>query len=134
MLYLIHQANHPELAYRGGQGPIVHLEIDLYAAAQWADSNERRWAFTLSNAGSRFFEDRDDLNRLNEIDWPAVQARNWQSCKDGKQAEFLVESSFPWCLIERIGVVNQLSYTSTAHALSVTSHKPQLEIRAEWYY
>jgi len=30
MLYLIHQANHPELAYRGGQDPIVHLEADLH--------------------------------------------------------------------------------------------------------
>ncbi len=28
MLYVIHRANHPELAYRGGQGPIVHLEAD----------------------------------------------------------------------------------------------------------
>jgi len=29
MLYLIHQANHPELVYRGGQDHIVHLEADL---------------------------------------------------------------------------------------------------------
>jgi hypothetical protein len=29
MLYVIHCANHPDLTYRGGQGPIVHLEIDL---------------------------------------------------------------------------------------------------------
>src|SRR5207249_3526329 len=26
MLYLIYMANHPELSYRGGQEPIVHLE------------------------------------------------------------------------------------------------------------
>ena len=26
MLYVIHMANSPELDYRGGQGPIVHLE------------------------------------------------------------------------------------------------------------
>ena len=31
MLYLIHRANDPELVYRGGQGPIVHLEADLQA-------------------------------------------------------------------------------------------------------
>jgi hypothetical protein len=31
MLYLIHQANHPELSYRGGQDPIVRLEADLKA-------------------------------------------------------------------------------------------------------
>lgn len=37
MLYLIHQANHPELAYRGGQGPIIHFEADLGAVVDWAD-------------------------------------------------------------------------------------------------
>jgi hypothetical protein len=29
MLYVIYRANHPELEYRGGQDPIVHLEADL---------------------------------------------------------------------------------------------------------
>ena len=33
MLYLIYRANHPELAYRGGQKPIVHLEADLQQVA-----------------------------------------------------------------------------------------------------
>jgi len=65
MLYLLYQANHLELSYRGGQGPIVHLEFDLYAAVAWADANRRRWAFTLSNTGSRFFEDRRELSQLH---------------------------------------------------------------------
>lgn len=34
MLYVIHCANHPELIYRGGQEPIVHLEADLYSRPQ----------------------------------------------------------------------------------------------------
>jgi hypothetical protein len=29
MLYVIHCGNHPELTYRGGQGPIVHLVVRL---------------------------------------------------------------------------------------------------------
>ena len=29
MLYVIDKANHPNLAWRGGQGPIVHIEADL---------------------------------------------------------------------------------------------------------
>ena len=37
-----------ELAYRGGQGPIVHLEADLRDSVAWADQNRSRWAFTLS--------------------------------------------------------------------------------------
>ncbi|PZP55639.1 MAG: DUF4433 domain-containing protein, partial [Azospira oryzae] len=65
MLYIIHQANHPELSYRGGQEPIVHLEADLHATVQWAQSSGRRWAFTTSNAGSYYFEDFADLADLD---------------------------------------------------------------------
>ena len=50
MLYVIHRANNPELAYRGGQGPILHLEADMRQTIAWADTNNRRWAFTSSNA------------------------------------------------------------------------------------
>ena len=104
MLYLIHRGNHPELTYRGGQGPIVHFEADLQAVVAWADAQPRRWAFTLSNAGARYFEDRSDLGQLDQIDWNAVRATDWHQCKEGKQAEFLLESSLPWHLVERIGV------------------------------
>ena len=61
MLYVISQANHPQLSYRGGQDPIVHLEADLRATVAWAEAQDLRWAFTLSNAGARYFEDRSDL-------------------------------------------------------------------------
>lgn len=61
MLFIIRQANHPELDYQGGQGPIVHLQADLQVSVTWASENGRRWAFTLSNAGSYYFEDRCDL-------------------------------------------------------------------------
>lgn len=134
MLYLIHQANHVELSYRGGQGPIIHLECDLHAAVAWAGKNNRRWAFTLSNAGSYFFEDRCDLSQLNEIDWDAVQARNWVSCKEGKQAEFLLEHSFPWDLVERIGVRSAAIHQQVVNALPAGGHCPRIELRPEWYY
>jgi len=39
MLYLIHQANHPDLSYRGGQGSIIHLEADLHETVARADSH-----------------------------------------------------------------------------------------------
>jgi hypothetical protein len=134
MLYLIHQANHPDLTYRGGQGPILHLEADLHAVVAWADRHGCRWAFTLSNAGSRFFEDRCDLDCLDEIDWNAVQANNWKLCKEGKQAEFLLERSFPWQLVTRIGVHSRTIAQQVAHALPTGGHRPPVEIRSEWYY
>ena len=134
MLYLIHQGNHPDLAYRGGQGPIVHLEADLRQTTLWATEHDRRWAFTLSNAGSYYFEDRCDLAQLDEIDWNAVQATDWRQCKEGKQAEFLIERQFPWGLVSRIGVLSQAVYRQVQGALRDASHKPVVEVKPDWYY
>lgn len=134
MLYLIHMGNHVELDYKGGQDPIIHLEADLHSTVTWANGQGRRWAFTLSNAGSYFFEDRANLAQLDEIDWAAVQARDWRSCKDGKQAEFLIEHSFPWTLVERIGVHTTATYRKLIGSLPATGHKPLVEVIDDWYY
>lgn len=133
MLYLMY-ARSAELAYKGGQGPIIHLEADLYEAVAWARASGRRWAFTLSNAGSRYFEDRADLAKLHEVNWDAVQARNWQQCKEEKQSEFLVEECFPWRLFKRIGVANQATYGQVLNTLHQQEHRPTVEIKTDWYY
>jgi hypothetical protein len=105
-----------------------------------ADGIGRRWAFTLSNAGSFYFEDRADLARLGEINWDAVNAMKWSgpgvesSVKEGKQAEFLMENSFPWHLFERIGVQSEAIYKKVSNLMAGVEHRPQLEIRREWYY
>ena len=134
MLYLIYQGNHPDLEYRGGQGPIIHLESDLRQTVDWADAQAQRWAFTLGNAGSRYFEDRSDLCHLGEIDWNAVAARNWSGCKEGKQAEFLIEGRFPRELISRVGVLSRTVNDQVLTALQAVTHKPVVEIKPEWYY
>lgn len=134
MLYLIYQRNHPDLAYRGGQGPIIHLEADLNRTVERADAQGLRWVFTFGNAGSRYFEDRRDLNQLNEIDWNAVAARSWSDCKEGKQAEFLIERHFPWELVSRIGVLTNGTYAEVLKVLQGLMHKPVVPIKPEWYY
>ena len=134
MLYLIHQANHHEMVYRGGQGPIVHLEADLRQTVAWAEARGQRWAYTLSNAGAYYFEDRCDLAQLGEIDWNAVQAMDWRQCKEGKQSEFLIERQFPWELVSRIGVWSQQVYGQVTTALQSVVHKPRIEIKPDWYY
>ncbi|BBO83073.1 hypothetical protein DSCO28_36390 [Desulfosarcina ovata subsp. sediminis] len=140
MLYLIYQGNHPDLTYTGGQGPIIHLEADLHRSVAWAQQYQRSWAFTLSNAGAYYFEDRCDLARLDEIDWNAVQSNQWggrvvsPSVKEGKQAEFLLEFSFPWELIDRIGVCSRATYHAAVNALGKSGHNPRIEIKTDWYY
>jgi len=59
----------------------VHLEADLHETVAWAGQSGYRWAFTLSNVGSSYFQDRCDLAQLPEIDWKAVNARDWQGLR-----------------------------------------------------
>jgi len=134
MLYLIYCGNDPDLAYRQGQQPILHLEADLRQTVAWANQQRVRWAFTLSNAGARYFEDRCDLQHLAEIDWNAVEATDWRSCKEGKQAEFLIEQRFPWELVSRIGVKDAVVYQQVSNLLNGVSPRPKVEVQANWYY
>ena len=136
MLYLIHCANHPELSYRDGQGPIVHLEADLHETVTWAQSTGRRWAFSLSNAGAAYTEFRNRLEQLGEVDWAAVAATDFRSpeVKEGKQAEFLVQEFFSWHLVRRIGVASEAVQLRVLQALSGSGHRPVVEIRRNWYF
>ncbi|MGQ4647732.1 DarT ssDNA thymidine ADP-ribosyltransferase family protein [Lyngbya aestuarii] len=36
MLYILHMGNHPEVSYRGGQQPIVHLQADFNTVRTYA--------------------------------------------------------------------------------------------------
>jgi hypothetical protein len=136
MLFIIHCRNHPELSYRGGQGPIVHLEADLHATVAWAESDGRRWAFTLSNAGARYTEFRNDIDDLDEVDWAAVANDDFRSpeVKEGKQAEFLVHEACHWNLIRRIGVRSEAMRRRVVAALSGEEHRPPVVVRPDWYF
>ena len=134
MLYVIHCADHPELAYRDGQVPIVHLVADLRRVVSWAERKGRRWAFTTSNAGSRFFEDYADLAELDEIDWNAVKASQWRDCKEEKQAEFLLEKALPWKLVSRIGVMSLQLRDQVTEVLRGAEHRPTVEVKRNCYY
>jgi hypothetical protein len=137
MLSVIYRGEHPELDYDGGQEPILHFEAKLRVAVTWARKCQRRWVFTLSNAGSTNFEERCDLAQLDEINWAAVQARNWQWCKEEKQAEFLMEYNFPWRLIDRIGVFDETIRQQVLKVLNRVlprGHRPRVEVRRDWYY
>ncbi len=134
MLYVIHMADNPELIYRGGQGPILHLEADLRAAVAWADGNGLRWAVTASNAGSGYFEDFSDLARLGRLDWDAIHAKYWSDNRERKQAEFLIECLFDWGLVTRVGVHSRTIQDKVLTAMGWAAHRPPVEIKPDWYY
>ena len=136
MLYVIYRANHPELTYRGGQEPIIHLEADLYRVIRWAEANGVLWAFSLSNAGAYYAEFRSQMDGLSQLDWSAISARDFRTAevKEHKQAEFLVYDRFPFDLVERIGVQSAAIRTRTAEAIGAARHRPAIEVRPDWYF
>lgn len=136
MLYLLHMGNHPELNYTEGQRPILHLEADLRAVVAWADQYHRRWAFTDRNAGTYYADFYADLEQLDQVNWTAVRATDFRDAriKEGKQAEFLVYESFPWELVERIGVLDAPAQEQVEEAITESDHKPEVQVTEAWYY
>ncbi len=136
MLYVIHRANHPELTYRGGEEPIVHLEADLHQVIRWAADEGKAWAFALSNAGSYYAEFRSRTEDLGQLNWQAIAARDFRApeVKEAKQAEFLVYERFPFTLVERIGVKSLQTRAKAAMAIAPSKHKPSVEIMPDWYF
>lgn len=136
MLYLIYCANHPDMTYKGGQAPILHLEANLHEVVQWGVRQRCRWAFTLSNAGAFYTEFRNDLGQLDEVDWAAVAAPDFRDAqvKECKQAEFLLQGFFPWHLVRRIGVFDATVYGKVTNATQNAAHRPAVEVRREWYF
>lgn len=140
MLYLLHKGNREGVTYQGGQRPIVHLVARLTEVVAWAEEEGLKWAFTLSNAASGYFEDRADLASLEEIDWDAVRAREWSGpgarlgVKERKQAEFLVENRLAWSLIRGIGVFDLAVGGEVGRCLPEGAHRPEVKVYRKWYY
>ena len=140
MLYLLHMGNHPNVTWRGGQDPIVHLVARMTDAVAWAEGEGLRWAFTLSNAALSYCEDHADMAALNKIDWKAVQTNRWggpnvdSQIKDKKQAEFLMEDRFPWELVRCIGVRSTPVGQRVAGLMVGRNHQPTVKISPSWYY
>lgn len=143
MLNVIWWANNPQLTYRGGQGPIVHLEAELASVVVWANQQQRPWAFSLSNAGSSYAQFRNSLNDLHHVDWDAVASNDFRAgsytpsgnqVKEGKQAEFLLYNDFPWSLVQRIGVASQAIAIQAQAAVANAAHTPPVSVEPSWYF
>jgi hypothetical protein len=136
MLYILHMANHPDLAYHGGQRPIVHLQADLAATLHWADNSGIQWAFSDRNAGASIASFYSRVEDFDKINWSAVAATDFRplQVKEGKQAEFLFYKSFPWELIEEVGVVDEKVKHRLDTILERAEHRPLVVIHGNWYY
>jgi hypothetical protein len=136
MLHILYRANHPDLAYREGQRPILHLEADLHEVIAWADAQGRPWAFTDKNAGSGYFQSFRDVAQLDRLNWGHIANTDFREpeIKDAKQAEFLVYGSFPWTLVRTIGVISDKLAVRVREIVSISDHQPDVQVQTGWYY
>lgn len=134
MLHVILKRNHPNVAYKDGQGPVVHLEADMREVVDWAAANKRRWAFTDINAANRAADFYSDLAKLDRLSWDAISTKQWVSCRDHKMAEFLMHRSFPWELVKGIGVYSEKIGARAIAAFGKAAHRPQVKVKQDWYY
>ena len=133
MLYMMYIGN-AELDYQGGQDNIIHLELDLYKVINWANSNNKRWVFTNSNAGSFYFNDTNDINNLSKLDWDTINSNYWSHSVDTKQAEFLCEDFVDFSLVKRIVSNNRVVDMQIKNTMQQTDYNPIIEINESWYY
>ena len=135
MLYILHKGNNPDLDYKDGQRPIVHLEADFHEVVDWANGMSRLWAFTNGNAGSRFFQSFRDPSQLDQLAWDLIPASDFREreVKEAKQAEFLVFGSLPWSLVRTIGVIDEKIATRVSEIVSGSDHCPDVVVKRTWY-
>ena len=136
MLYILHMGNSPGLTYHGGQRPIVHLRADLNAILDWAEANHVRWAFSRGNAGAYYATFSNNRLELGNLNWTAIAQTDWRNpdIKEAKQAELLIETSFPWNLVEAIGVIDAAMAEQVNETITRAEHRPILSIERSWYY
>ena len=136
MLYVIYMRNHPGLLYKGGQGPIVHLEADVGEVLDWAEEHDVPWAISLGNASAMYAEFRASRDDFDELKWGLIHEQDFRDpeVKEAKQSELLIKDFFPWELVERIGTHSDALATQVAQTIQTCAHRPTVQRMLPWYY
>lgn len=91
------------------------------------------WSHVSNGARS---DEASRQSRIDELNWTAIRATDWRDpdIKEGKQAEFLIEQSFPWELVEVVGVISERVAEQVTEACRAAAHRPKVVVKPEWYY
>ena len=127
MLYSINRGNTGRDP--GCQKTIVHLVSTVGIALATGSA----WAISTGNAGAYHTTFHSNLNILDDLDWGAIEALQWQGRTHQKSAEFLVADFFPWAGVTDIGCHDSHS-ARIVQGLVGTSGRPAVAIRPDWYY
>jgi len=128
MLYTINEGNTGR--EKGCQRTILHLVSSVGHAV--ADNDD--WAISDGNAATFCTSFYHRLDALNELNWGAIQARQWRGLQHEKAAEFLVADRFAWSNIIGIAVFDSQIEEAVKQILQGAKHRPAVKILRDWYY
>lgn len=139
MFYVIFKADSPDLAYKGGQEPIVYLRFDFNSVWEWAMRLNLRRVLTSGNASAAHAEAYLEKDAVCGLDWDAIRETQWGGddlIQHRKAAELLVEERVSAGLIAEIGVIGE---PRRQQAEGIVSQYPQfsqipINVRREWYF
>ena len=136
MLYVISKAEHQELSYKGGQEPIIHLVFNPSPVAQWAVTEKLSYFVTDVTAATAHFDAFPTLDAINNLNWGAIKAEQWQDIKSEKAAEFLVEQKVPIALLRAIGTYNETYAEQVREILQQIGGVQNVVVKSmrKWYY
>lgn len=135
MLYVLYQRNHPDLSYHGGQAPILHLVFNPIEVADWAESERLKFFITSETAACKHFNVSQNLDFINELNWEAIQAKQWDDVCSEKAAEFLVESRVSIACLTGIATYNE-EYAEKVKVILKAASREDIPVKTvpDWYY
>lgn len=134
MLYAIHRNRVP--GYSHGDRKIIYLVSSVERVA----ASGRGWCFSDGHAIMEMTDFYDSTDKLCMVDWEVIESRSWGDRPDDpdrkrrKQAEFLVSGFFPWELVDKIGVYDEITQANVNELLALVPSKPEVSIESDWYY
>jgi hypothetical protein len=128
MLYTVNRGNTGRPP--GCQTNIVHLVTSVEAALKLG----RAWAISDVNAGTDYATFSNSLAALDDLDWDAIRATQWQGRMHVKAAEFLVADRFEWSSVTAIGCHNESIAKQVRKIVSSQSAQPEIRVEPSWYY
>ena len=134
MLFTISKGNVP--GYDEGTRPLIFF----VSSAQAIQQAGLPFVFTDGHGIMDYTDFYDDLDQLQQVDWPLMSAKMWNSTeadpdrKRRRSAEFLVHEFLPWNLITHIGTRSSLIQATVLARLAGMIHQPEMLLRPDWYY
>ena len=124
--------------YHEGQDPLIYL----CSTAQAVQNADLDYVFSDGHGIASYTTYFDDLQQLSAVDWSVVYERYWKDTDDDgdkqrrKQAEFLVYNFFPWTLIDKIAVIDEVTQEQVLNILAAFKniYCPPVVIERGWYY